>query len=398
MKVVQINSVCGQGSTGRIAESISKVATESCIENYIFFGVGTCDYPLSECIESKLYLKFNILKTRLFGKHGFYSKAATRRLLKRLDEIKPDIIHLHNIHGHYLNIKMLFNYIKKNKIKTVWTLHDCWSFTGHCSHYDYAGCNKWKSGCYKCSQKKKYPKSLIFDRSKSVYKEKKELFTGVKDMTIVTPSEWLAGEVKKSFLKEYPVKVINNGVDLKKFKPVRTDIKEKYQLEDKKIILGICFNLYDMKGGKYLIELAKLLNGNEHMVILGLSTNEQLPNNVTVLPKTNNVEELAEVYSMADVFVNTTLQDTFPTVNIEALACGTPVVTFDSGGSAEIIDESTGYKVARGDAEAMYSKIKDVLGKDSNVYKENCRKRAEMLYSDTNKYNDYIDLYSKMER
>ena len=393
MKIVQINGVCGQGSTGRIAQSISEVASENSIENYIFYGIGTSEYPLAERIESNLYLKLNILKTRIFGKHGFYSQTATRRLLKRLDEIDPDIIHLHNIHGHYLNVKLLFNYIKKHNIKTIWTLHDCWAYTGHCAYYDFAKCDKWVTGCYNCSQKHAYPTSMIFDRSKSVYTQKKELFTGVNDLILVTPSEWLANDVRRSFLKDYPVKVINNGIDLKRFAVRDTSLKEKLGLSDKKIILGICFELYDRKGGKYLVALSKLLQPDEHIVILGLQTQEKLPENITVLPKTNSVEELAEIYSMADVFANTTLEDNFPTVNIESLACGTPIVTFDTGGSAEIIDETTGYKVEKGDVEAMYQKIKLILEKDRNIYRESCRNRAENLYSEKDKFNEYIELY-----
>lgn len=397
MKIVQINGVCGQGSTGRIAQSISEVASENSIENYIFYGIGTSEYPLAERIESNLYLKLNILKTRFFGKHGFYSQTATRRLLKRLDEINPDIIHLHNIHGHYLNVKLLFNYIKKHNIKTIWTLHDCWAYTGHCAYYDFAKCDKWVTGCYNCSRKHAYPTSMIFDRSKSVYTQKKELFTGVNDLILVTPSEWLANDVRRSFLKDYPVKVINNGIDLKRFAVRDTSLKEKLGLSDKKIILGICFELYDRKGGKYLVEMAKLLSKDQHIVILGLSTEEKLPENITVLPKTNSVEELAEIYSMADVFANTTLEDNFPTVNIEALACGTPVVTFDTGGSAEIIDENTGYSVKKGDVITMYEKVKAVLDADKETYRTNCRKRAEDLYSENDKFKEYIELYKKQK-
>lgn len=397
MKVVQINSVCGIGSTGRIVKSISEIATEKGIGNHIFYGSGKCDYALATCIENNWYLKLSILKTRLFGKHGFYSQIATRKLLKRLDEINPDIIHLHNIHGHYINVKMLFRYIKQHDIKTIWTLHDCWAFTGHCAHYDYAECEKWKNGCYKCSQKHTYPVSLLFDRSKSSYKDKKSLFTKVKDMIIITPSEWLADEVKKSFLKDYSIKVINNGINLGNFNITKTDLKSKLGLTGKKIILGICSNLYDMKGGKYLVELSKFLKDDEHMVILGLSTNETLSEKITVLPKTNNVKQLAEIYSMADVFANTTLQDTFPTVNIESLACGTPVVTFDSGGSAEIIDENTGYKVSKGDVTAMYEKIEIIFSEDCKINSDNCRKRAEERYCEKERFNEYIKLYKNYQ-
>ena len=395
MKVVQINSVCGTGSTGRIALGISEISHQHNIDNFIIYGYGKCDYLYSECMQSVIYLKFNILKTRLFGKHGFYSQLATKKLLKRLDEITPDIIHLHNIHGHYINVRMLFEYIVKKDIKVIWTLHDCWAFTGHCSYFDYIGCDKWKTGCYECAQRRNYPDSWFFDRSKECFKDKKELFCSVMDMTIVTPSKWLADLIGESFLNKYPCKIINNGIDLGKFKPQSSELKNKLGLSDKKILLGICFNLYDRKGGKYLIELAKMLGEDEHIVILGLNTDEQLPGNVTVLPKTNSVDELAKIYSMADVFVNPTLEDNFPTVNIESLACGTPVVTFNTGGSPEIIDEKTGSVVDKGNVEVLYEKVKEILCKDREEYRKECRTRAEHMYRDKDRFEEYIELYQK---
>lgn len=398
MKVLFINSVCGFGSTGKIVVDLYNFCNNKGAQSLICYGRKNNNLKNINSIKiSNSFLTLiNVLFARIFDNEGLNSHISTIKLIKIIEKNKPDIIHLNNIHGYYLNFKMLFNYLKKCETPIVWTLHDCWAFTGHCAHYDYVKCNKWESGCYKCTQKHTYPVSLIFDRSKSAYKDKKEIFTRVKDMTIVTPSEWLAGEVKKSFLSSYPIKVINNGVDLNKFCIKETDLKNRLGVKDKKIILGICFNLYDMKGGKYLVELSKLLKADEHMVILGLSTKEKLPENITVLPKTNSVEQLAEIYSMANVFVNTTLQDTFPTVNIESLACGTPVVTFDSGGSAEIIDENTGYKVSKGDVTAMYEKIKIILADDRKIYRENCRKRAEKLYCENERFNEYIKMYEKL--
>lgn len=397
MKVVQINSVCGLGSTGKIVCGIYEVSRKMGIDSYILYGVGNSDFENSQTIEGPRYLKMNVLFTRIFGKHGFYSFSATRRLIKILNEIAPDIIHLHNIHGHYLNVKMLFNYIKKSKIKVVWTLHDCWAITGHCSHFDYIGCEKWKSGCYGCSQLKEYPKSLIFDRSKEAYKDKKTLFSGVKDLIIVTPSEWLAGKVRESFLKEYPITVIKNGVSVLKIQRVESDLRHRLGLMNKKVILGICMKLHTRKGGDYLIELAGMLNDEQVLVILGLETKEKLPDNVIVLPRTNSVEELSKVYSMADVFVNTSLEETLSTVNIEAQVCGTPVVTFDSGGCPETVCDECGIVVRRGDMKALYNGVCKILEKQ-DFYSDECIKRASSEFDEREKFMEYVKLYNSFWR
>ncbi len=391
MRIVQINSCYGIGSTGKIVEGISKVLTEKDVENYIFYATGKSSENAFK-IESKLYLKFNILKTRLFGKHGFYSHLATFKMLRKISEINPDVIHLHNIHGHYINVRMLFNYIKKHNIKVVWTLHDCWTFTGHCAHFDYAGCDKWKKGCNNCPSLKDYPTSWFFDRSAESYKDKKELFTGINDLTIITPSEWLAGLVKQSFLKDYPVKVINNGIDLESFKTIDSDFRKKHNLEDKFVIMGIAPDIVGKKGGKYLVEIAKRLN-DCHVIIVGLEKNEKLPKNVITIPRTNFKEELAKIYSMADVYVNPTMEDTFPTVNLEALACGTPVVTFNTGGSPESVDENVGFVVEKHNIDELIEKISIIKNNIKNKYNGNCVFKAKSLYNEKEKFNEYFFLY-----
>lgn len=393
MKIVQINSCYGVGSTGKIAEGISNILTENNIENYIFYGTGKNDSENAFRIGNDLYLKFNILKTRIFGKHGFYSHIATYNVIKKLDKIKPDIIHLHNIHGHYINIKMLFNYIKKNNIKTIWTLHDCWAFTGHCAHFDYIGCEKWKTVCDTCPQLKEYPKSLLLDRSRDSYSDKKQIFTEIGDLTVVTPSKWLGGLVKQSFLKNYPIKVINNGIDLNSFRPIRSNFHEKYNLENKFIVMGIASDLKGKKGGKYLIELAERLDENYAVVIVGLPKSESYPKNVIVLPRTNSKEELAKVYSASDVFANPTLEDTFPTVNLEALACGTPVVTFNTGGSPESVDEKTGFIVEKENIEELYQKVVEIKNVGKQYYKEYCLKKANDLYNEKKCFEEYLEFY-----
>ena len=270
MKTVLINS-CNFGSTGNIMLEIAETAENG------GYTAAVC-YPQSRDNSRKQKEKDFIIGTRfsrnihlqlagITGLNGCFSYFSTLKLLKKLDKLKPDIIHLHNLHNCYINLSLLFKYIKKHNIKTVWTLHDCWAFTGHCPHFDMIGCDKWKTGCYGCPQYKEYPKSL-FDNSKYMYNLKKKWFTGIKDMTIVTPSEWLAGLVKESYLKDYPVKVINNGIDLNVFKPTESDFRKKYALENKYIVLGVAFGWGRRKGLDVFVELARRLDKEKYKVVL----------------------------------------------------------------------------------------------------------------------------------
>lgn len=346
MKILQINSVCGIGSTGRIATDIHNILIKQGHESYIAYGRNlpkNCDNTIR--IGTIIGNYIHVAKTRIFDKHGFGSILATKKLINKIKDINPDIIHLHNIHGYYINIKILFNYLKLANKPVVWTLHDCWSFTGHCAYFDYVGCEKWKSGCYSCPEKKAYPRSLIVDNSIHNFKIKKKIFTGVKNLTIVTPSQWLANLVQKSFLNEYPVKIINNGINLNIFKPNKSDFRKKFNLYGKFIILGVAGVWDRRKGLKHFIEMADKVSKDEVIVLVGLTEKQinQVPKNIIGITRTDNVEELVDIYSSADVFVNPTLEDNFPTTNLEALACGTPVVTFDTGGSPEsIVNLKTG--------------------------------------------------------
>lgn len=390
MKVVQINSVCGQGSTGKIAVDISRSLNDRGIENYILYGIGKSEYPEGISISDMYYVKLNILLTRLLGKHGFYSHGATHKLIKHLKRIKPDVIHLHNIHGHYLNVRMLFHYIKKNNIKTIWTLHDCWSFTGHCSHFNFVGCEKWKSGCHNCEQLREYPVSLLFDRSRGGYKAKKKVFTGVGDMTIVTPSDWLGNLVSQSFLKDYNVLTVNNGIDLSVFKPCKSDIKSKLGIADKKVILAVSAHYGERKGYKYYLDLAKRLPQDYVIVMVGVSEEQRntLPQNIIGITRTENQRELAELYTAADVMVNLTLEDTFPTVNIESIACGTPVITWEIGGSPEIAGDECGAVEKALDLDGIYKAIMSVT-KDE----DKCVNRAKEKFDKNKMIETYIELY-----
>ncbi len=391
MKIVQINATCGQGSTGKICLSISELLNKKQVENYILYSQGNSDYKNGiKYVSKKWCLKVQALKSRVFGNFGFNSKSSTRTLIKEIKKIDPDIVHLHNMHSHDCNLSLLFKFLKQSKIKTYWTFHDCWAFTGYCPHYDMIGCNKWQNECYSCPIKKRY--SWFFDRSSVLHKTKKELFKDI-NLTIVTPSQWLADQVKISFLKNYPVKVINNGIDLDIFKPTESDFRKKYNLKDKFIVLGVAFGWSERKGLDVFIELSKRLEERFQIVLVGTddNTDKQLPDNIISIHRTQNQKELAEIYTAADVFVNPTREEVLGMVNVESLACGTPVITFNTGGSPECIDETCGIVVEKDDVEAMYDNIIK-LSKDNSLTKENCIKRANE-FDKNKKFKEYVELY-----
>lgn len=344
--MLQINSVCGKGSTGRIVLDIHNALIEQGHKSLVAYGrepaIG-CENAIRIGTKKDIYA--HGLYTRILDKHGLGSQKATRQFIKNIEAESPDIIHLHNIHGYYLNYEILFRFLKNFGKPVIWTFHDCWPFTGHCVHFTYAGCERWQKVCHDCPQKRSYPGSLVFDNSRRNFERKREAFTGVKDLTIVTPSKWLAGLVKQSFLSEYETVVISNGIDTTVFRPVLSDFKSRHAIEDKFMILGVANVWSQRKGLKYFLELADILENDEIIVLVGLTKKqvESLPANIIGITRTNNIQELVEIYSAADVFVNPTLEDNYPTVNLEAQACGTYVVTFDSGGTREtIVDSSHG--------------------------------------------------------
>lgn len=358
MKIVQINTTCGVGSTGKIAEGISRLLSENSTENYILYSVKTDHYLLGIPCSNSKYVMIQAGLSHLMGDYGFHAGRAARKIVTELRRIQPDIVHLHNIHGHDCDLTKLFSYFKNNKIKLVWTFHDCWAFTAYCPHFTMVKCDKWKDGCRDCPQRKEY--SLFFDRSSELYQRKKELFTGL-DLTIVTPSQWLADLVKQSFLKDYPVKVINNGIDLSIFKPTPSDFRRKYAIpESRFILLGVTFDWSVRKGLDVFIELAKRLPQERYQIVL-VGTNDkldkQLPSNIISIHRTQNQQELAEIYSAADLFVNPTREENYPTVNMESIACGTPIITFRTGGSPEMIHNDTGIVVDYGNIDAMENEI-----------------------------------------
>lgn len=390
MKLVQINSTCGVGSTGKICVAISELLNERNVENYIMYSVSGTSYQQGKKYASRLYLKSQALRSRIQGNNGFNAKLSTKKLIRELNEIRPDIVHLHNLHSNDCNIKLLLTYLSQNKIKTYWTFHDCWTFTGYCTYFTIAKCEKWKSECKECPQRKK--SSWLFDRSSYVYKQKKKAFSGLA-LTIITPSEWLADLVKQSFLKDYPVKVIHNGIDLSIFKPTESDFRKKYGCEGKYILLGVAFGWGYRKGLDVFLELEKRLDKNYQIVLVGTDENvdKQLPENIISIHRTQNQTELAEIYTAADLFVQPTREENYPTVNMEAIACGTPVLTFKTGGSPEIIDDTCGMVVERNDIEAMKKEILKIC-EEKTFSREECLERAKN-FNANDRFKEYIDLY-----
>lgn len=394
--IVEINSM-NFGSTGNIMAGIALTARGQGMEVFTYSPAGRSQKKYVEghhfigCIPERRVSDF--INTGI-GYQGSLNWFGTKKFLKELDKIKPDIIHLHNLHSNYINLSLVFQYIKSHDIKVIWTLHDCWAFTGHCPHFAYAGCNKWKSGCKNCVMFREYPASYM-DRSSEMYKRKKKLFTGISDMTIVAPSQWLASLIKQSYLKEYPVRMIYNGIDLDVFKPTKNDFREKNGLLNKKIVLGVAMSWGQRKGLDVFQELAKQLDDSYQIVLVG--TNEKLdrclPDNIISIHKTRDKHELAEIYTAADVFVNPTREEVFGLVNVEALACGTPVVTFATGGCPEIVDQTCGSIVPQDDINQMIWEIKRVVEK-SPYTKSDCINRAK-LYDEKQLFLAYMELYEK---
>lgn len=363
MKYLFINVVAGVASTGRIVEGQCRELMRAGQECRIAHGrtAKNCDGIDVYFIGSDWDHKLHGLSARLLDNQGFCSAKATEKFLKWVKEYDPDVIWLHNLHGYYLNVELLFDYLKTSGKKIYWTLHDCWSFTGHCTYFDFVGCDKWKTGCSACPQKKAYPACYGLDGSRRNYEKKKEIFTGVPNMTLITPSKWLAGLVKESFLNAYPVEVVYNKINRDIFQPTPGDFRERHGLTEKFLVLGVASVWEPRKGMDHFVKLAGMLDDRYRIVLVGVTPEQAkgLPGNVIPIARTNSAKELAEIYSAADVFVNPTLEDNLPTVNLEAVACGCRVVTFDTGGCGETITEED-ILVSAGDTEELCRQIQFV--------------------------------------
>lgn len=386
MKVLQINTFSYKAA-GNIMMNLHKAMLEQGIDSYVAWGRGRkAENNHEYYMNDDFGIKLHGIYTRITDKHGFGSSSSTKKLLSWIDSINPDIIHLHCIHGYYINIELLFNYIREKNKKVIWTQHDCWAFTGHCAYFDAINCTKWKSGCYDCKQLNTYPASIIRDNSEWNWSKKKELFTGL-NLTIVTPCNWLKNLVKQSFLGDYPIRVIHNGIDTNVFKPTQSDFKAKYGIEEKKIILGVAGEWSERKGLRDFVKLNEIINKDEYVIVVVGVTDKQLkelPSDIIAITRTENVYELVEIYSATYVYFNPTYEDNFPTTNLEALACGTPVITYNTGGSPEFIDDSK-CVIEKGNIESVRNILR---GTKFQITKSDNISNIYMIRS-------YLDLYAK---
>lgn len=400
-KILIINVTANSGSTGRIAEEIGQKAIENGYECFFAYGRANNNSRFKTIhIGSAWDVKIHGIQTLLFDNHAFASSRATKNFVDEIIRLEPDLVHIHNIHGYYLNIEILLEYLAKSQIPVVCTLHDCWTFTGHCAHFEDIKCMKWKTLCFDCPKKKLYPKSLFIDGSKKNYLRKKQLFNNLTNLTIVAPSLWLADIVKCSFLSSYPIYIIHNGVNINEFQPCSIpSLKDKLGIDDSvKIILGVASVWTKNKGLDDFFKLASKIGNNVKILLAGLSDKQMktLPKNVIGIKRTENVKELSTLYSMADVFVNPTYLDNFPTTNIESLACGTPVVTYKTGGSPEAINDETGFVVEQGNLDALKNAIDSVFANGKNFYRNNCRLRAVKLFNKDECFMKYIKIYNNL--
>lgn len=399
MRILQINTVSGYGSTGRICTDLATVLQTQGHECFIAYGQLTTDYKNFFKIGSKFENHLHNVGSRLLGKQGYFTKKGTKGLIVYIKEVNPDVIHLHNLHGNYLNLKILFDFLSIAEIPIVWTLHDCWAFTGKCAHYTDVGCYKWQTKCHHCPQVKKYPPSLFLDKSKQMYEDKKRWFTSVKNMTIVPVSNWLASEVEKSFLAKYPIIPIYNWVNHTIFKPKEGNLKSKYGIDERKFVIlgvGAAWKKNNNKLQDF-IQLSKLISNDMQIVLVGQAKGQaRIPENILHIPYLHGTNKLAEVYSMADAYVHASTEDTFGKVIAEAMSCGTPAIVYNSTACPEIVGEGCGYVVEKRDISGIYKALQEIQANGKQQYSANCIKHVRNNYDYYENTKKTIELYKKL--
>ncbi len=399
-KLLQLNIEVNYGSTGRIAEEIGQMAIARGWESYIAYGRQE-NSSASKLIKvgNTFDTYWHVLQTRLLDRHALASINATKHLVEEIENIKPSIIHLHNIHGYYVNIEVLFSYLSKSGIPVVWSLHDCWAMTGHCTHFELIGCEKWRTECHDCPQIQSYPTSLFRDRSTKNHILKKKLFSKQPNLTLVPVSYWLGDLVDESFLSNHDKRIIQNGIDTELFSP-KLDIsfRKKHNVIDKFLILGVASVWTKIKGWDDLLAISQELADDEVIVMVGLSEKQLklLPANIIGLQRTRNIHELIELYTTSDVFVNLTYADTFPTTNLEALSCGTPIITYRTGGSIESVSPETGIIIEQGSLTELLKAIRKIKKKGKAHYTVSCASNAKHLFNKNDKYKEYLELYDEL--
>ncbi len=394
MKVLMLNEVCGVTSTGRICTDIADILTKNGHNCVICYGRDDVPHKYlkyAHRIGSNISVYLHAALSRVFDRTGFYSVSTTKELIKFIKEYKPDIIHIHNIHGYYIHIGILFDFLKTLSVPVVWTFHDCWPMTGHCTCSDFIGCNKWLTQCENCPQKNCYPASLLADASRKNYIDKKRIFTGVDDLHIVTPSLWLKKQVEKSFLSSYETIVISSGIDTDIFKPTPSDFRKKHNLEGKKILLAVANAWSDRKGIADYIKLSQEIDDSYKLVMVGNLRGKKIPENILCIDHTNDQTELAQIYTEADVFLNFSYEETQGLTTIESLACGTPAIVVNRTAIPECITPECGVIIEKYEKNSFSFALEQALKKSKNA----CIQRA-MQYKKFERFEDYINLYERL--
>lgn len=400
-KVLQVNSTANSASTGRIAEQIGQLAIDAGWDSYIAYG-RSCNASQSKLIriggEKDSYM--HGLCTLLLDNHGLSSARATRAFVEKIKDLSPDIIHLHNIHGYYINYELLFAYLSTLNIPVVWTLHDCWAYTGHCSYYSDIDCQKWQSQCMNCPKKHNYPQSLIFDRSFRNFQKKRSCFNSLGNLTLVPVSHWLEMEANKSFLKNNNIRCILNGVDVDQFHPTGRELatREEYGLKGKMVLLGVATAWGPRKGWQDYIQLSRILPDDYQIVMVGVTEKQskELPDNILAIERTENIEKLADLYSAVDVVLNLSDEESFGLTTAEGFACGTPSIVYNCTASPELITPETGIVIEKGDIDSLVDAIHVMTSNGKQCYSGECRKRAVEFYDKNRNYQQYISLYNEL--
>ena len=402
MKILRITTEINRSSIGRTTEQLGKLVIDEGWESYIAYGRAdgiSESYKIK--IGSNVAVYFHGLISRLFDLHGHGSYFATRKLIRDIERIKPDIIHLHDIHGYYINLNILFEYLRKSTIPIVWTHHDCWAYTGHCGFYSEIGCEKWKTGCHHCPLYKQYPASLFFDRSRKSFEQKRLLFTSLKKVYNVGVSQWICEEIKSSFMNKYPIIRIYNGIDTNIFRPSKEynkSIREKYGLGNGILLTAVATAWGERKGLSDYLALRKILDKKYTLVFVGApeSLISTLPKGIVGIKRTDDINDLTKIYSASSIVLNLAGAESFGKTTPEGLACGVPSIVYNCTASPELVDEKTGVIVEKGDIHGVRDAIEIIMSWDKLQTEMNCRNRACELFSIEKNWPMYIELYKKI--
>lgn len=401
MRVLQINAVYDVGSTGVITRDIHELCLKKGIDSYVAYSTSPRhrkDIANGYKIGTMFGKKLHALLCRVNGQQAYFSRIATRNLIRYIRKIKPDVVHLHNLHSNYLHLNMLLSFLEKEDVSTVITLHDCWFYTGGCFHYTNAGCDKWLKECGICPKKKQDTPAYLFDRSKKILADRKKYLCNIKKLTVVGVSQWITNEARRTFLEQKNCVTVYNGIDMDFYRPMASELRAQLGLSDKFVVLGMANKWLQPVNKEALNVVAKALGDDCVIVLVGCNDRHRasLPQNVLAMDYIRDRDLMRKVYSMADVFVNCTREDSLSLVNVEAQACGTPIITYRNTGAKETVDEQSGFTVETGNVRELVEKIRYVKGVGKSYLTEQCRQYVKNKFERDQNYNQIIDLYKKL--